>query len=383
MNLLLIPHLPEYNTRGYQLAKQLSKNNTVHFILWNMPYPITFTNILDNLINSWRYYEQEREGIVIHKIRRLPFFFPLINKWLFKKQINKIFKECDIDFIFSESYFNEIEPPLDLPIIYDLVDDHEAFSEIYGSSIYKLGYKILQVRKTIHNQIKNSIAVIAVSENLVKYARKIRKNNIYKVANRVEGWVIRKKYFEGEKHSLVYVANFGKWSEVYSLLYTIKKLKIEYPNIKLVLIGDGPEITGAKEIVNKSELNKNVNFLGMITNRKTLFKEINKYEVCLNISEKNKFRDSASPMKVFEYSALGKKIVSTNLNEVKKLNFPNIYFYEKDKYGKNLSNAIKIAFDTKINVKKTKDLIKKYSWENIVKQLLLIIKNNSHSINLL
>jgi len=376
MNIILIPYLPS-SVRAHPMAKYfVNAGNNVHIVLWNMPYPITLDNIWDNIKNSWRYYNYTKEGVVIHKIKRLPFFFPPINKCLFKNQVREIFKKYNIDMIISETYFNETEPPLELPTLYDMADDHEAFSEIYGSSIYKLGCKILQVRKTINNQIKNSIAVIAVSEKLVKYARNFRKGKIYKVTNGVEGWVINEKYLEGEKHSLVYVANFGKWSGVYSLLYTIKKLKTEYPDIKLVLIGGGPEIPGAKKIVRKLKLNENVNFLGRIIDRGKLFEEINKYEVCLNISEKNIFRDSASPMKVFEYSALCKKIVSTNLNEVKKLNFPNIYFYEKDKYGKNLLNAIKIAFDTKIDVKETKDLIKKYSWENIIKRLLIIMKTS-------
>lgn len=376
MNIILIPYLPSA-VRAYPMAKYFVKaGNNTHMILWDMPYPVTLDNTWKNIKKSWRYEQYTKEGVIIHKIRRLPFFFPPINKWLFKNQIRVIFKKFNVDIIISETYFNETEPPLELPILYDISDDHEAFPEIYGSSIYKLACKILKVKKTINSQIKNSIAVIAVSENLVIYAKKIRKGKIYKVTNGVEGWVINEKHLVGEKHSLVYATNFGKWSEVYSLLYAIKKLKSEYPDIKLVLIGDGPEIPGAKETVKKLKLKENVNFLGRLNDRKKLFEEINKFEVCLNISEKNRFRDSASPMKVFEYSALGKKIVSTNLNEVKKLNFPNIYFYKKDKYGKHLVNAIKLAFDTEIDVKKTKDLVEKYSWENIIKRLLVIIKNN-------
>ncbi|MGA3292209.1 MAG: glycosyltransferase [Candidatus Microgenomates bacterium] len=377
MNIIVIPHLPSAG-RAYSIAKYLAKGgNSVHLILWDMPYPISFTNMLNNFRNSWKYKQSKIEGLIIHKIRRFPFFFPL-NKPLFKWQIRKIFIKYDIDMIVSEAYFNETEPPLELPIIYDMCDDHEAFQKIYGSGIYKLAFKILQIRKTIKNQIKKSMAVIAVSDNLVKYAKKFREDKIYKFTNGVEGWVIKQKYFVGEKHSLVYVTTFGKWSEIYTLLYTLKKLKTKYPDIKLVLIGDGTELSGAKETVNKLKLNKNVYFLGRLNNRKKLFEEINKYEVCLNISEKNRFRDSASPMKVFEYSALGKKIVSTNLNEVKKLKFPNTFFYEKDRNGKNLSYAIKTAFDTKIDVKKTRDLVKKYSWESIIKHLQLIMENNSY-----
>ncbi len=252
-------------------------------------------------------------------------------------------------------------------------DDHDAFAEIYGSKIYKFAWEILGVKKTIKNQICKSIAVIAVSDNLVEYAKQYRSNAIFKITNGVEDWVIHEDYAEGKKYSLVYVTNFGKWSEVKQLLFVVNELKIEYPDIQLALIGDGSEIPEAKRTTRELDLERNVKFLGKISNRKELFKEINKYEVCLNISEKNSFRDSASPMKVFEYSALGKKIVSTNLQEVEKLNFPNIFFYEKDEGNKNLTSAIKKAFRTEIDAHETKNMVAPYNWEVIIQKIKKII----------
>lgn len=373
MNIILIPYLPSA-VRVYPLAKYLAKaGNNVHMILWDMPYPVIFGNIWSNMKNSWKYRKYEKEGVAIHKIRRLPFFFPPINKWLFKKQIRRIFNEFNIDVIISESFFSETEPPLDLPILYDISDDHEAFAEIYGSRIYRLAYKILRVQKTVKSQIQKSRAVIAVSDNLIKYAKKYRKNKIYKITNGVEDWVVDEGYLEGKKHSLVYVTNFGKWSKLRGLLFVINELKKEYSDIKLVLIGDGPEIPEAKKTVKELSLGKNVKFLGRINDRRRLFDEINKYEVCLNISEKNKFRDSASPMKVFEYSALGKKIVSTNLKEVKKLNFPNVFFYKEDERNKNLAKAIQKVFETKACSEKTKKMVSQYTWENIIEKIKKII----------
>jgi glycosyltransferase involved in cell wall biosynthesis len=157
------------------------------------------------------------------------------------------------------------------------------------------------------------------------------------------------------------------------LLYAIYELKRKYADIKLSLIGDGPEIPEAKKIAKRLKLDKNVNFLGKISNRSKLFEEINKHEICLNISEKNKFRDSASPMKVFEYSALGKKIVSTNLHEVKRLNFSNILFYTEDGEGKNMIKTIQKAFDLEIDINKVRDAVKNYGWDKIIEKILGII----------
>ena len=146
---MFIPSLPTLFGRRYQLSKYLAVKNEVHLISWNMPYPVTFKNLLSNLKDSWRYRRFVKDNIIIHKIRRLPFFFPLINRWFFQKQIRRIFNNKSIDIIISESFFNETEPPQDLPIISDLNDYHKAYAEIYGSKFYKLAYKFLKVEETI------------------------------------------------------------------------------------------------------------------------------------------------------------------------------------------------------------------------------------------
>jgi glycosyltransferase involved in cell wall biosynthesis len=373
MKIMLIPYLPTA-VRAYPMAKYFSKaKNETHMILWNMPYPVSFSNIWDNLKNSLKYKKYKKEKVTIHKIRRLPFFFPIVNKWLFKKQVKRIYNDYSIDVIISETFFNETEPPLDLNLIYDIADDHESFPEIYGSGIYRFAYKILRVKNTIKNQIQKSIAVIAVSDLLVDYAKKYRDKGVFKIPNGVEGWVLNKKCLTGEKNSLVYVTNFGRWSRLLDVIKVVHRLKEDFPKIKLNLIGDGSEIPKAKLLVKNLKLDEFVIFLGRINNRHKLFNEINKSEVCLNISEKNRFRDSSSPMKYIEYSALGKKIVSTNVEEVKILDFPNTFIYKQDSNDNNLINAIKKAFVANIDVQKTKKMASEYSWEKINKRIEKII----------
>lgn len=378
MNLIILHPLPlRKNQRADQLTRYLAeRRNNVHLILWDVPYPITWKNIKHNFLNSLKYKQSKNGKAITHKIRRLPFFCPLINKWMFKKQIRNIFKEHNIDIIVSESYINETEPPLDLPLIYDFVDNHEGYAEFYGSWIYKFAFKILGVHKTVINQIKKSTAVIVVSDMLVNYAKKYNKN-VYKITNGVESWVLKKGYkkkkYDFGKHSLVYVSGFDYWANLPNLLYAIDKLRKEIKNIKLVLVGDGFQIPEGKKIVNELNLKDNVIFFGQINDRKELFEIINSCEICLNLSEKNKRQDSASSIKPFEYSALGKKIISTKLKEVELLNFPNILFY-KEGNNKYLIEAIKKSFKMKVDKNKIKKLVNKYTWENIARNVESIIR---------
>ena len=376
LKIMIIPMLPTLFGRRYQLSKYLAKKNEVHLILWNMPYPVTLKNLLSNLKDSWRYKRSKREDIVIHKIRRLPFFYPLINRWLFQKQIKRIFNNFNIDIIISESFFNETEPPQDLPIISDLNDYYEAYAEIYGSRFYKLAYKFLKVKDTVNGQVKRAKAVFAVSDILVEQARKNNKN-VYKIPNGVESWVLYKKYnrekYDFGRHSLIYVSTFGQWSGLLDLLHVVYELKKDFKDIQLVLVGEGSQISEAIKLIRILNLNENVKLFGSVWDRKKLFEIINSCEVCLNISQKNALRDAASPIKIFEYSALGKKIVSTNLEEVKKLDFPNIFFYEEDEDQKNLTRTIKKALHEKIDDEKVKLKVKQYTWENITNNIEKIL----------
>jgi glycosyltransferase involved in cell wall biosynthesis len=376
LKIMIIPMLPTLFGRRYQLSKYLAKKNEVHLILWNMPYPVTLKNLLSNLKDSWRYKRFKKEDIIIHKIRRLPFFFPLINRWFFQKQIKIIFDNFNIDIIISESFFSETEPPPDLPIISDLNDYYEAYAEIYGSRFYKLAYKFLKVKDTVEGQVKRAKAVFAVSDILVEQAQKHNKN-VYKIPNGVESWVLYKKYNRGKynfgMHSLIYVSNFGQWSGLLDLLHVVYELKKDFKDIKLVLIGEGLQIPKVIKLIRILNLNENVKLSGSVWDRKQLFEIINSCEVCLNISQKNAYRDAASPIKVFEYSALGKKIVSTNLEEVKKLDFPNIFFYEEDEDQKNLTRTIKKALHEKIDDEKVKLKVKQYTWENITSNIEKIL----------
>jgi glycosyltransferase involved in cell wall biosynthesis len=340
--------------------------------MWDMPFPLTFKNLVHNIFHSWIKKEYKKEGIIIHKIRRFPFFFPLINRAWFKWQIRRLYNKYKIDIIFSQSFINEIEPPLDLPLVYDMNDDHYAFAKIYGSKLYKLSYKILQVEKTIKNQIENAKSVTAVSDILVHKAKKYNKK-VYKIANGVDEQFFNSSNIAIKKHNIIFVSTFGKWSKLLDVIKTINDLKLDYPDILLILVGDGPEIPLASKKVSEYGLEKNVRFYGKIEDRKKIIKLIQSAEVCLNISDKNAFRDAASPIKYLEYSALGKKIISTDLKEVKNLKFQNTIYYNENKSIKDL---IIESFNNKKDYNNIRQLIKKHTWTKISKEIEKIMSDS-------
>lgn len=373
------------NARYHYLTKYLAKDNEVHLILWDMPYPVTTSNLVKNLKNSWKTTNYiDSNGVHIHKIRRLPFFFPLINRRLFQKQIKKIFNSYSLDVIISGAFFNETEPPKEFPLFFDYTDDYAAFAQLYGSKIYKFAYKILSVNKTVNGQLKRAVAVFAVSDKLVDKARQFNQN-VYKIPNGVEPEFGAKSNQQGNlnPHSLAYISTFGKWSKLQTLVELVAEMRIKYPDIRLTAVGDGAELKAAKNLSEKRGLRQNIIFTGRIDQRDRLAEIIKASEICLNISDKNEFRDASSPIKIFEYSFLGKKIVSTNLNEVVQLNLANVFIYRetsaKDKKN-NLRKALEQAFISKIDSSTARQIISdKYLWPKLIDDMVQIIKSNTQS----
>jgi glycosyltransferase involved in cell wall biosynthesis len=376
MNVLFIPHIPTMSGRRYQLSKHLVLlGHNVYFVLWSQPYPFSLSNIKDNILNSIKSYSFKKDGITFVKIARIPLVFPIINGYLFKKQIRKIYEEKNIDIIISQSFTNETEQPLDLPYIYDINDYHYGFAEVYGSWLYKISYKLLGVRKTVDRQIKNAKHVIAVSDYLMKYAKKLNKNTT-KITNGVDQVFLKEKNKPEEninKHSLIYVGNFGKWSMLEEIVLAIKNLKDEYPNILLTIVGDGPALKQAKEDVINFGLSKQIKFTGWIKDRKKILELIKSSEICINISEENVFRIAASPIKFFEYAALGKKIISTKLPEITKLNYPYAFYLDGSTVN-NLAETIKTAMNIKLPENNKWLRRNEFSWINLSKQLVNIIE---------
>lgn len=367
MRILIVPFLPSKQTRATSLANAFAdRGHEVHLITWSMPYPLTPRHIAHNVVDSLRKGQHTEGSVVVHKVRRLPLFVPPVNRRWFKRQVRSIFERFAIDFVWSESYFSETEPPLDLPLFYDMADDHEAFAEIYGSPLYKLTFKFLAVRKTIVRQIEASRAVFCVSHELAASARSSRQDNIFLFPNGVEEWALEVPYAAGARHSLVYVTNFGRWSMLLPLIKVAEELRSTVEDISLTLVGDGPVLAEAKQYVREHRLDGWVHFRGVIADRRALFDEINAHEVCLNISEKNRFRNAASPMKVFEYSSLAKKVVSSELDEVKRLPFGNLFFFDNDAFEASVKAAIEAAFAATVDPEAVRRQVAQYSWPVLV-----------------
>src|SRR5579885_2487006 len=384
MKIIIIPNMPVMAGRHYCLAKTLTEQgHEVHYIMWELPYKISIKQLAKHLVTSLLPKTYTYEQFTVHKAVRLPYFWPVINGLLFKHQLRKIFRQLNADIVITETYTNETEVPADLPFIYDLADDYAAPADVYGSPLYKLAFKLLCVKKIMRRQCQNALAVTAVSETLCKYAQRYNKN-VVKLPNGVDTRIIKeikknKSIPTKNKYARVYVAGFNQWNRPIDAIKAVVALKKEFPLLELTLIGSGIQTPKIREIIKSNKAESYIHYLGFISDREKMFRIIDQSSIGLNLSIKNSFRDAAHPIKVLEYSALGKKVISTNLEEVKKLTYPNIFIFSDSSKKNNLINTLHKALDDKRTEKDFKttanNVLREYDWDKVTKNLVKIVKD--------
>jgi len=384
MKIIIIPDDPTLRSRRYRIAESLAeKGHEIPFLVWDFPYHMSGKRLVRHVFTSLLTKEYKYENVTVHKIGRLPYYWPYVNGVLFKHQLTKLYKRIGADIIFTESYTNETEVPKSLPYIYDLADDYAAPADVYGSLIYKIAFKLLGVRATMKHQCQNALAVTVLSDSLYKFAMKYNSKTL-KLPDGVERDQIEKvlrdkSTYPKKKYSMVYATGFGTWSRPIETMQAVMELRKEFPAIDLTLIGDGAEAEHIKCFIKENCLEEYIHYLGFIGDRKRFFTLINQNMIGLNISDKNKWRDAAHPLKVLEYCAMGKKVVSTDLAEVVALGFSNIFIFSGTNKDPDLKTTMRKAllYENRENEYSaiSSHVLEKYSWDKITDDLIKLIED--------
>lgn len=194
---------------------------------------------------------------------------------------------------------------------------------------------------------------------------------------------------------LTFVGTFGKWHGVEVLAQTIKLLYTSDPNwiknksVKFLLVGDGACMPEVKRILSSIPSKSNfVTFAGLIPQEQT--PEILALSDVLlsphsppNLNE----RFFGSPTKLFEYMAMKKVIIASELEQIREVLSPYVHIDNVDKIneaclavlctpgnGKNLAKAIKYAVNKLSNLtflgeNTRQKVVKKYTWEKHIEKI--------------
>lgn len=217
------------------------------------------------------------------------------------------------DVYLDEQYIKEKYTDNGFKIIYEYID--ELSDEISGhlpDFVYDRHKNIIEDKSNI---------AVGSADKLIEEIEEIRgKENVAMITNGVQydHWQYRSNEVPEKLKDIVskgnpiigYFGALAKWFD-YELL---KKVAKERPNYEIVLIGFLYDNSFKDSKIDELE---NVHYLGIVD-----YKELNKYSQYFTISTipflLNDITESTSPVKLFEYMAMGHPIVTTDMRECRK-----------------------------------------------------------------
>lgn len=155
------------------------------------------------------------------------------------------------------------------------------------------------------------------------------------------------------------------------LLKSVPLILEKIPDVKLILLGEGPQLEELKEIVRKLKIQKNVEFKGWVK-REEIPNYLANASIAIGPLRSTKVTKNALPIKVLEYMAASLPIISQKdtLPDTILLEDKNGYFVND--FKDLASKIIQILENNENRIKmgeKSRKIVLDYDWEKIVKNI--------------
>lgn len=145
----------------------------------------------------------------------------------------------------------------------------------------------------------------------------------------VPGEPIRRRYDLASDAPVVgFVGWIRPWHGVDGLIGAVGRLAPRFPELRLLVVGDGPAVPALRQQTREAGLDEHVIFTGPVERD-----EIPAHIAALDVAVQPDVTDYASPIKLFEYLALGRAVVApdkANIREVVRHGHSALLFPPRD-----------------------------------------------------
>ncbi|SFV54992.1 Glycosyltransferase [hydrothermal vent metagenome] len=351
MNILFIPHAP--NMKVINRVYEFAKNSNSYYLYWSMDNSSLYKKIVSQ-ISSLRF---DIDG---KKIQIPLFFKPERSRAKVNTIIlNLLIKRLKIDVVVNANALLFDIKSIDVPVIYDLVDDHLSINE-------DIGLNSQRVQK-VKEDIKNSSGVICVSEILEEKLRDLKLHqNIVTIENGL--YIERFKRARSLKKSLGiegkkifgYIGGVDEWTGIDKACEAYLKIKNE--TNMMIVVGDSNRAF-FKDL--KQKYADDILFVGSIAPKDVAnyFKSI---DIGLIPFKLNDFTNNAFPIKALEYALGGAMVLSTPLKLLEHKKFPFIQFSPIEGFDKAMQSIKKESYSFDFEA---------YSWQRKSQRVVDFIKS--------
>jgi glycosyltransferase involved in cell wall biosynthesis len=372
--ILVIPHSPslKVKVRSLELARQLAQKNCVFYLTWSPYTPPSLQKIWQEVRDF--FFPSVKKNFLknflkdIHLVKISSLYRPqkIMNKyncW----QLGRLIKKHKIEMVISaNTYYYPVPHLSGGKYIYDLVDDHLSICAPKTKEY---------TQRFIKTEIKKANQVITITSSLARLIEKQFQRRAKVIPNGVdlkkfasfpprELEKIKEKYQLKNKFVIGYIGYHGEWSGLDFLIEVFQRLSLA--NSCLFIVGGGEEVE--KWLVkNKDE---RIIFTGPISPEKVhfYFKVID-LGVLPFIS--HPFTEHSFPLKVLEYGAAEKIVISTPLKELARANLPYIVLTER-----KVEAWVQAILKTKTKKwsPEWRNVLQKYDWREIGRRLKEVLE---------
>jgi glycosyltransferase involved in cell wall biosynthesis len=361
-------------------------NNLAHFTK-NAPLffttdqiPTVFPEIKTHILNPGKHFWDFSE---------LP---PLYCNSKFCEQIIQVLKEDKPSFIYQRYSINnfsgvKLATHYKIPLVLEFNGSEVWISRKWGNQTLKYGSLAEKIERL---NLLYAHLIVVVSKPLKQQLidcgideKKILVNpngvNLEKYSPEVSGKAVREKFQLEKKIVLGFIGTFGKWHGAEVLAEAFVKLLKLYPElrskIRLLMIGDGMTLPLVKEIL--SENKGDAILTGTIPQDEgPSYLAACDILVSPHVPNADGSPFFGSPTKLFEYMAMGKAIVASNLNQIGEiLEHDKTAWMAKPGDVSSLVEGLKTLIDNKdtrerLGMAARKEVVQNYSWKEHTRKII-------------
>jgi hypothetical protein len=303
-----------------------------------------------------------------------PFVSKINYKWFGKIIEQKAQRLNFINYIlwiYRPEYYNALSFMNYKKIVFDLSDDLAAYK---GKSDSQYSY----IKECIEGLMTRSNLVFTTARTLYnKYSEIYGEKKIYYIPNGFDAKLFFRNNYELppdiEKITKPIIGFVGVLFEFldYDLIVYIAE---KNPDKSIVLIG--PVESSAEKKVRKLLRYKNIYLLGQKL-RHLIPAYIHSFDVCINPFIVNEVSRSANPLKLYEYIACMKPVISTKMESLEQEEIAKEIAFASDYYSFNTLINKKLSSVVSENDKMRKiNIVKNYTWDNLFLKVVAILQEH-------